>query len=162
MTDVDPRTWANEIAGALSLGGERVPFQRVLQAHGASLTALRLRGLTWHSLAAVLLRAGVQRPDGQPYSADHLRVLCGRLTQGVTHAGIEAVARSGPTRAARRPATAAARKTVSAETGSSPVHAEPVPSRSVASASPAPAACESKDVSLDELAVARARLRHTR
>jgi hypothetical protein len=163
MTDVDPRTWANEIAGALSLGGERIPFQRVLQAQGASLVTLRKRGLTWQSLASLLLRAGVQRPDGQPYSADHLRVLCARLTPGRAPVGTsEVLAPSGPRRVSRRPARTSAPEAVGPKIASKPVPATPALSQSAASFTAAPTACADKDVSADELAAARARLRHTR
>ncbi|KQO91188.1 hypothetical protein ASF32_23015 [Methylobacterium sp. Leaf91] len=58
---------------------ERVPFQRVLRAHLHGLDALRTRGLLWQSLVHLLLRAGVQRPQGRPYSADYLRVCANRL-----------------------------------------------------------------------------------
>lgn len=165
MSDLDPYAWAEEVARALSLGGERVPFQRVLRAHRHDLDALRARGLTWHSLAQILLRAGVQRANGRPYSADHLRVCADRLAwdpPGDAAATVPSAAtgqrlRARPPRRPTRP-----KRT---DTHSPEVAHAPRASGSVATPPPplrqSPIA-DDKDVSIDEIAAARARLNQIR
>jgi hypothetical protein len=82
MISIDPQDWARKFAADLTLGGERVPFDRVLRAHAPTVAVLRAQGLTWASLARLLGRAGVRRVEGKPYSADHLRVAFQRFSRG--------------------------------------------------------------------------------
>jgi hypothetical protein len=64
----------------LIVGGERVPFERVLAHHLDEVTELRsASGLTWRSMASLLARAGARRADGGLISADQLRVGYARL-----------------------------------------------------------------------------------
>lgn len=78
----DPKSWAEAFVAELSVGGERVPFERVLARHLEAVTQLRgTSGLTWRSLASLLARAGARRADGGLISADQLRVGYARLTQ---------------------------------------------------------------------------------
>ena len=81
MNNQTAQQWADELREALSIEGENVPFDRALKRHLDGLTALRSRGLTWPSLANIFRRSGIQRPDGKPYSADHIRVSYDRLTK---------------------------------------------------------------------------------
>jgi hypothetical protein len=161
MSDVDPRAWAEEIARALSLGGERIPFQRVLRAHQHGLDALRARGLTWQSLAHLLLRAGVHRPDGRPYSADHLRVCADRLMRDprCSRSPAAAVPRASA-RPPRRLPTAMRDLSRGALTLGAMRPGEPA-SIPAPSTHAAPAS-DDKDVSIDEIAAARARLTQIR
>jgi hypothetical protein len=78
----DPTKWAAKIAEELIVGGEHVPFERVLARHIATLKTLRLKtGLTWSGIAALLVRAGARRSDGKLLSADQIRVGYARLTR---------------------------------------------------------------------------------
>ena len=158
MNDVDPRIWAEAVAKALTVGGERVPFQRVLRAHRSGLDALRARGLTWRSLAHLLAQAGVRRPDGPPYGADHLRVCVKRM--GAPPRGNRPI----PTRAPSdlRPPHPATMSATLPRGGGTPPARPPPPS---APRPPAPQVISTptdKDVSDDELALARARLNQLR
>jgi len=76
----DPILWAERFVAALIVGGERVPFERVLSHHLDEVTQLRsASGLTWRSMASLLARAGARRADGGLISADQLRVGYARL-----------------------------------------------------------------------------------
>lgn len=158
MNDVDPRSWAEAVAKALTVGGERVPFQRVLRAHRSGLDALRDRGLTWRSLAHLLAQAGVRRPDGPPYGADHLRVCVKRM--GAPPRGSRPVpTRVPPDLGPSHPVTTAA----TLPRGDSPRPARPPPPPAPRPAAPQDTAIRAdKDVSDDELALARARLNQLR
>ena len=80
----DPISWAERFAAALVVGGERVPFERVLAHHLDDVTELRASsGLTWRSMASLLARAGARRADGGLISADQLRVGYARLTRNL-------------------------------------------------------------------------------
>src|SRR5665213_3555244 len=83
----DPKSWAETFAAELSVGGERVPFERVLAHHLDAISKLRsVSGLTWRSLASFLVRAGACRADGSPISADQLRVGHARLVRQAARA----------------------------------------------------------------------------
>ena len=84
MEQTSGTDWAKMIERDLLEDGERVPFDRVLQRHLDATQTLRERGLTWSALARFLMKAGARRGDGQPYTADHLRVSFSRLRQGNT------------------------------------------------------------------------------
>jgi hypothetical protein len=78
----DPTKWAAKIAEELIVGGEHVPFERVLARHIADLKTIRLKtGLTWNGIAALLVRAGARRPDGKLISADQIRVGYARMSR---------------------------------------------------------------------------------
>jgi hypothetical protein len=71
----DPTKWAATIAEELIVGGEHVPFERVLARHIVTLKILRLKtGLTWSGIASLLVRAGARRSDGKLISADQITV----------------------------------------------------------------------------------------
>lgn len=74
------KTWAEKVAADLIVGGERVPFDRVLSAHMATVNELRGQGLTWRSITNFLTRAGVRRKDKTPISPDQLRADFSRLS----------------------------------------------------------------------------------
>ncbi|MHA6732221.1 hypothetical protein [Devosia sp. A369] len=157
MENLTPQQWAEGLRGDLTLGGERVPFERVLGHHLAGLAALRARGLTWRSLANLLRKNGVKRPDGRFYSADHLRVSHDRLVKG-------AESRPEPPRPSHRDAWLAEKMSVVTASqsthhtdGRAPVHVPPAPNIQVPIPSPVRGETE-KDLSTDELARIAARL----
>ncbi|MGP9813346.1 hypothetical protein ACTZWT_17710 [Rhodopseudomonas sp. NSM] len=79
---VDPKSWAENFVAQLTVDGERVPFERVLAYQFDEITKLRATsGLTWRSMAALLVRAGARRADGGLISADQLRVGYARLAR---------------------------------------------------------------------------------
>lgn len=78
----DPTNWAAIIASELIVGGEHVPFERLLARHAAALKTIREKtGLTWGGIAALLVRAGARRSDGKLISADQIRVGYARLSR---------------------------------------------------------------------------------
>jgi hypothetical protein len=78
----DPKSWAEAFVAELTVGGERVPFERVLAHHLDEVRKLRsTSGLTWRSIASLLTRAGARRADGSLISADQLRVGYARLVR---------------------------------------------------------------------------------
>ena len=79
MTKDEIDEWAKDFAGALSVGGERVPLDRVIASRLAAFQVLRKDGLTWRAIAAILTRAGARRKDNLPISADQLRADVSRL-----------------------------------------------------------------------------------
>ena len=79
MNQMSGADWAARIGRDLHEDGERVPFDRVLLRHLQATEAVKARGFTWTALARFLSKAGVRRADGEPYSADHLRVSFARL-----------------------------------------------------------------------------------
>lgn len=79
---IDPKSWAETFVAELTVGGERVPFERVLARHLEDVAKLRsTSGLTWRSMASLLVRAGARRADGGLISADQLRVGYARLVR---------------------------------------------------------------------------------
>jgi len=142
--------WAAAFASELEVAGERVPIARVIAAHAKALTALRAMKLTWRSITAILLRAGVRRDDGQALSADQLRAEYSRCG-----------AEREPT-----PARAGPRKRASSERGRMKARATApakppggTPSGSTAAAGTREAKPSSKDVSDNELAAALAKIK---
>jgi hypothetical protein len=78
----DPTRWAATIASELIVGGQHVPFERVLARHITDLKNIRLQtGLTWNGIAALLVRAGARRPDGKLISGDQIRVGYARMSR---------------------------------------------------------------------------------
>ena len=78
----NPTTWAATVASDLLVGGEHVPFERVLSRHLEALTKLRVSsGLTWPGIANILVRAGARRSDGTLITADQIRVGYARLSK---------------------------------------------------------------------------------
>lgn len=78
----DPKSWAEKFVAELTVAGERVPFERVLAHHLDEITKLRAAsGLTWRSMASLLVRAGARRTNGGLISADQLRVGYARLVR---------------------------------------------------------------------------------
>lgn len=157
MENLTPQQWAEGLRGDLTLGGERVPFERALGHHLAGLLALRARGLTWRSLANLLRKNGVKRPDGRFYSADHLRVSYDRLVKAPE-------SRPEPPRPPHREAWLAepmpamtASRPVHHVDGRAPVHTPPAHHIQVPIPSPVSGETE-KDLSTDELARIAARL----
>ena len=144
MSNQTPQQWAEELREALTIEGENVPFDRALKRHLEGLTALRSRGLTWSSLANILRRGGVKRPDGEPYSADHIRVSYDRLIKGAQSETRAALSQVGHVRDERQ--TREAVKT-SGLGQTVRVGLRPATTKS-----------DNKDVSEDELALIAARL----
>lgn len=152
MTRVDPSRWAKAVADALYVGGERIPFERVLQQHLTEVDTLRNTGLTWQSLAQCLLRAGVRRPNAQPYSADHLRVCCQRRLARVEAKSVPASRKSREgSSAAGNTAIRMSSSDTARRADARRVAPRPMPSSSEHEA-------EDKDVSIEDLAAVRARL----
>lgn len=155
----DPKSWAETFVAELNVGGERVPFERVLARHLDEISKLRsMSGLTWRSLASLLIRAGARRADGGLISADQLRVGHARL---VRHAA--KVADDLPTKG--NPLNARDRRSV--KPGPAPVTELPVSRRTPAAVPMAgdrvlpkarPALMDREDVSDDEIALALSRL----
>ena len=85
--ETDAKSWAEKFVAELTVEGERVPFERVLAHHLDAVAKLRATsGLTWRSMASLLARAGARRADGEPISADQLRVGYARLARQVEKA----------------------------------------------------------------------------
>jgi hypothetical protein len=79
---IDPKSWAEAFVAELTVGGERVPFERVLAHHLDEVRQLRSTSrLTWRSIASLLTRAGARRSNGTLISADQLRVGYARLVR---------------------------------------------------------------------------------
>ena len=77
---IDPKCWAEAFVAELTVGGEQVPFERVLAHHLDEVGKLRATsGLTWRGITSLLTRAGARRADGGLVSADQLRVGYARL-----------------------------------------------------------------------------------
>jgi hypothetical protein len=79
---IDPKIWAEAFVAELTVGGERVPFERVLAHHLDEVGKLRATsGLTWRGITSLLTRAGARRADGGLISPDQLRVGYARLVR---------------------------------------------------------------------------------
>lgn len=154
---IDLKSWAEKFVAELTVGGERVPFERILAHHLDEVAKLRsTSGLTWRSIATLLTRAGARRADGGVISADQLRVGHARLLR---HA--EEAARR-PTRAhSKRARPQRALASVDASlTALSPT--KPLPAQARIRGEPQLELTQSdpdrEDVSDDEIALALARL----
>ena len=73
MDTKEIENWARAFVADLTIGGEAVPFERVIAAHLPSIASLRAAGLTWSAITAFLARAGGRRTNGKPISADQIR-----------------------------------------------------------------------------------------
>ena len=73
--------WLAGFVSDLTVGGERIPLDRVIEARLAGLQSLRDLGLTWQAIATMIARAGGSRSDGTPISAAQLRGDVARLTR---------------------------------------------------------------------------------
>jgi hypothetical protein len=151
----DPTKWAATIAEELIVGGERVPFERVLARHIATLKTLRQKtGLTWSGIAALLVRAGARRSDGKLISADQIRVGFARISRmadsapapiSATHTAPKLVPRQKPVASTNsRPRTARSDQIIASDTAASKTQPKEVTSK--------------EDLSTDELTAALARL----
>lgn len=150
----DPTKWAATIAEELIVGGEHVPFERVLARHSATLKILRQKtGLTWNGIASLLIRAGARRSDGKLISADQIRVGYARIARAadgaptpvsVTHTAPKLVPRQKPV----------------TPTNSRPkaVTPEQIIVSDIAVSKPQPKELAKEDLSTDELTAALARL----
>jgi hypothetical protein len=151
----DPTKWAATIAEELIVGGERVPFERVLARHIETLKILRLKtGLTWNGIAALLVRAGARRSDGKLISADQIRVGFARISRvadgapapiSATHMAPKLVPRQKPVASTNsRPTAARSDQIILSDTAASRNQPREVTSK--------------EDLSTDELTAALARL----
>jgi hypothetical protein len=151
----DPTKWAATIAEELIVGGERVPFERVLSRHIATLKTLRLKtGLTWNGIAALLVRAGARRSDGTLISADQIRVGYARMSRTIDGA-------PEPIHAAQTAPKLVPRQKPVASTNSRPKTARPdqiIVSGTTASKATPKEVILKEDLSTDELTAALARL----
>jgi hypothetical protein len=91
VTDDEINAWAREFAAALYVAGERVPLDRVIAAHLATIMKLREAKLTWRSITAILTRGGARRNDGLPISFDQIKADATRLNRRAQAASAEAV-----------------------------------------------------------------------
>jgi len=152
----DPKSWAEKFVAELTVGGERVPFERVLAHHFDEVAKLRsISGLTWRSMASLLVRAGARRADGSPISADQLRVGYARLVRHAEKPASKPSRKTGP-RSTRRGVV----QPVSAglSEASRPHRAAVLPA-AVKNASSRPAkSSAAEDVSDEEIALALTRL----
>jgi len=154
---IDPKSWAEAFVAELTVGGERVPFERVLAHHLDEVRKLRsTSGLTWRGITSLLTRAGARRADGGLISADQLRVGYARLVrhaeEAVDSPPPKAVSRSTRGNGVRSRPTAVAQL----ETSEPPSR----PLTAVRQASPQldKPSSDSEEVSEDEIALALGRL----
>ena len=155
---IDPKSWAEAFVAELTVGGERVPFERVLAQHLDEVRQLRSSSkLTWRSIASLLARAGARRSDGTLISADQLRVGYARLVRqaedAVDSPSHRAISRRAPERKSVRPRPpAVAQLETSAQ--------QSLPLTTVRQSSPQSdkPSFNSEEVSEDEIALALSRL----
>ena len=81
MDNSEINDWLQGFVANLTIGGERVPLERVIATRLDGLLALRDQGLTWHAIEALIIRAGGRRKDGTPISGDQLRAAFARLSK---------------------------------------------------------------------------------
>jgi hypothetical protein len=154
---IDPKSWAETFVAELTVGGERVPFERVLARHLEDVAKLRsASGLTWRGMASLLVRAGARRADGGVISPDQLRVGFARLTFKASEEKEMIAARAearldGPVTRTQRDAPHHARKPKAKTRGSQ----APAITRETIGA----ATLNREDISIDEIAVALERLK---
>jgi hypothetical protein len=155
----DPKSWAETFVAELNVGGERVPFERVIARHLDEISKMRsISGLTWRSLASLLIRAGARRVDGGLISADQLRVGHARLVRHAAKAADDLPAKDNPLNARDRRSVKPGPKSV-AELPVSPRPRAAVPMASEDVSPKARAASiDREDVSDDEIALALSRL----
>jgi len=154
---IDIKHWAEKFVAELTVGGERVPFERVLAHHLDEVANLRsTSGLTWRSIAALLTRAGARRADGGVISADQLRVGCARLlrhAEEAVHKPANAPSKRARPQRAREPVDPPLAR---------PSPTKPLPAQTGNRAPPQPGGSQSDpdrdEVSDDEIALALARL----
>jgi hypothetical protein len=154
----DPKSWAEAFVAELSVGGERVPFERVLARHLDTISKLRSEsGLTWRSLASLVTRAGARRADGSMISADQLRVGHARLVRHAAKAAEIAPIKGSPRSKDRRVAKPEPSSVIDLPMPRPRVAANLTAAESV-SPKPKPASTNREDVSDDEIALALSRL----
>lgn len=155
----NPKSWAEKFVAELNVGGERVPFERVLARHLDEISTMRsTSGLTWRSLASLLARAGARRADGGLISADQLRVGHARLVGYAAKAADYLPPKGNPRNVRDRRSVKLGPKSV-AEVPVSPGPPAAVPTASDGSSPKGrPALIDREDVSDDEIAMALSRL----
>ncbi len=75
------RSGLEQIAADLTVAGEPVAFDVVVERHLPLFLQARAAGLRVPSIAKLLAQAGAKRPDGAPFSADQLRASLSRATR---------------------------------------------------------------------------------
>jgi hypothetical protein len=149
----DPVKWAASFALELMVGGQRVPFERVLARHCANLATLRQTGLTWSGIAALLADAGARRFDGRQISADQVRVGYARLAKDEPSAPVDHQKKS-PRHVRKKPMRSA-----SLAQSSLPVASVPLSECAEATSQPpSNSATGQDDLSADDLSAALDRL----
>jgi hypothetical protein len=150
----DPTKWAATIADELIVGGEHVPFERVLARHIATLKTLRQKtGLTWNGIASLLVRAGARRSDGKLISADQIRVGYARISRAADGAPApDAATHTAPKLVPRqKPVAPTNSRRLAAKT-------DQIIASEIAASKPQPKEIAKEDLSTHELTAALARL----
>lgn len=75
------RSGLEQIAADLTVAGEPVAFDVVVDRHLPLFLQARAAGLRVPSIAKLLAQAGAKRPDGVPFTADQLRASLSRATR---------------------------------------------------------------------------------
>lgn len=78
MDPASLRFGLEQIAADLTVAGEPVAFDVVVERHLPLFSLARAAGLRVPSIARLLAQAGARRPDGTPFSADQLRASLSR------------------------------------------------------------------------------------
>lgn len=78
MDPASLRSGLEQIAADLTVAGEPVAFDVVVERHLPLFSQARAAGLRVPSIARLLAQAGARRPDGTPFSADQLRASLSR------------------------------------------------------------------------------------
>jgi hypothetical protein len=154
MDPASLRSGLERIAADLTVAGEPVPFDLVIERHLRLFSQARAAGLRASSMARLLAQAGARRPDGTPFSADQLRASLSRARsrQAIVNTDLPPVdvPRPTPARAVppRPPRLSAGREAPTAEATTSPL-----------ASSVAAVIGSDPDMSDAELRLARERLR---
>lgn len=78
MDPASLRSGLERIAADLTVAGESVPFDVVIERHLPLFLRARAAGLRASSIARLLAQAGARRPDGTAFTADQLRASLSR------------------------------------------------------------------------------------